>query len=391
MIATKLEAKPAEQFQKEIVSELVHSAGPCITLLLPPYRPGAGESPAALLKTTLHEAAQKLAARKISESQIGELLEPLRQWSHEEESVAGSVSVRAIFRSAGLLHQFELPAPPPRIRACTVGGCFWLRPILNSLALPSHIYVLDVTKKAVALLACSFSEVTGVELPEGTPKTLSSALAFKAPDHDLINRSSAGPSTGAMLGVQFGTGSGRETQRAYLHDFYRAVDRGLNEFLRWSQAPLILAGVDEDAAIYRSISAYPHLLTQSIHGSPGAPLYAAQVLREAHQIALLDVQRRTAQEMASAKERLSPARFSVHLTDILQAAVEGRVNDLYIDENAERSGDFDGKVFGGQVNWHDEDLLNVAAVETLRRSGAVSSLASHLMVGGSAIAAAFRY
>ena len=124
MIATRNEPKPAETLNKEIVSELVHAPGPCVTLLLPPYRPGAGKAPAALLKTALHDAAKELADRKISDQVSNDLLEPLRQWSHEEDSLAGSASTRVIFRSTGLLHQFELPVPPFHVRACTVGGCF---------------------------------------------------------------------------------------------------------------------------------------------------------------------------------------------------------------------------------------------------------------------------
>jgi hypothetical protein len=393
MIETTSETKlTVEPLRKEIIPDLVHTEGPCITLLLPPYRPGEpGEPAAALLKTDLQAAAQQLAARKIAEPLIAELLEPLRQLSHEDESQAGAAFARVIFRSAGVFRQFELPVPPSPTQACTVGGCFWIRPILASLALPANVYVLEVTKQAAALLACSFTEVTAVELPKGTPKTLEEALGFKAPDHDLINRSAAGPSTGAMRGVQFGTGSGRETQHAHLHDFYRTVDRGIIELLRWNQAPLVLAGVDEDVAIYRSVSTYAHLLDQGIHGSPGAAITPTQILRQAHDIVLFDVQRRTALELAASRERLAPARFSTDLHDILRAAVEGRVSDLYLDENGQRLGNFDGKVFGGRINWHDEDLLNVAAVETLARSGAVHSLPSHLMPSVSVAAAAFRY
>jgi Bacterial archaeo-eukaryotic release factor family 3 len=391
MIANKIERKPAEAFEKGIVSELVRAAGPCVTLVLPPYRHGASEAPAAQLKTALHDAAKQLAARKFSELVIGDLLEPLRQWSHEEDSLAGSTNARAIFRSAGLLHQFALPVPPPNRRFCTVGDCFWLCPILNSLALPPHVYVLEITKKAVAMLACGFSDVTSVEFPQGTPTTLDQAMEFDAPDHDLKNRSSAGPSVGAMPGVSFGTTSDREKHRARLHDFYRVVDRGVNELLRWNQAPLVLTGVDEDTSIYRSLSTYPDLCDRSIHGSPGAPMTATQVLSEAHRIALDEIQQRASREMAAARERLAPARFSIHLADILQAAVEGRVSDLYLDEQAERPGSFDGKAFGGTVNWLEEDLLNVAAIETLRRGGAVYLLPSQLMMDGSAAAAAFRY
>jgi Bacterial archaeo-eukaryotic release factor family 3 len=393
MTDTKIETElTAEPLTKEIIQSLVHTAGPCITLLLPPYRPGEpGEPPAALLKTDLQEAAKNLAARRIAEPLITDLLEPLRQLSHEDESLAGSGFSRVIFRSLGLFRQFELPAPPAPVRACTVGDCFAIRPVLASLALPSHVYVLEVTKNAVSLLGCGFTGVAPVDLPQGTPTALDEYLGFKAPDHDLINRSAAGPSTGAMQGVKFGTGSGRETKRAHLHDFYRAVDRGVCELLRWNQATLILAGVDEDLAIYRSISTYSNLLEQRIQGSPGGAIPPAEILRRAHDIALFDFQRRAAFELAASQEHLAPARFSTDLDTVLRAAAEGRVSDLYLDENATRMGTFDGKVLGGSTNWHDEDLLNVAAVETLLRGGAVCSLPSHLMPSGSVVAAAFRY
>jgi hypothetical protein len=386
---TKLTAEP---LRKEIVPDLVNTAGPCITLLLPPYRPGEPSEPAAaLLKTDLQAATRQLAARKVPDPAIGDLLEPLRQLSHEEESLAGTGFGRIIFRSAGVFRQFELPIPPSPEQACTVGGCFWIRPILASLALPSAVYVLEVTKKAATLLACGLTGVTTVELPEGTPKTLDEALGFKAPDHDLINRSAAGPSSGAMQGVQFGTGSGRETQHAHLHDFYRAIDRGVGELLHWNQAPLVLAGVDEDVAIYRAVSSYPHLLEQGIHGSPGAQMTPAQILRRAHDIALFEVQRRVARDLEASKERLAPSRFSTNLDGILRAAVEGRVSDLYLDATAQCVGNFDGKIFGGAFNWHGEDLLNIAAVETLLRGGVVHALPTHLMPGASLAAAAFRY
>ena len=359
-------------------------------MLLPPYRPGEpSETAAALLKVELQQAAKDLTSRRIAEPLIAHLLEPLYQLAHEKRSLTGSGSDRVIFRSQGIFQQCALPIPASPARPCTVGDCFWIRPILPSLALPEHTYVLEITKKAVTLLACGFNEVTRVELPKGTPGTLHEALGFKAPDHELVNRSSAGPSNGTLRGVQFGTGSERETQHSYLHDFYQTVDRGVKELLRSSQAPLILAGVDEEVALYRAISTYSNLLDQGIHGSPGATMTPAQILRQAHDITLFHFQSRAALKEMASKERLAPSRFSTDLDSILRAAAEGRVSDLYLDENGQRRGTFASKVFGGHLNWLDEDLLNVAAVETLRHGGAVYSLPSHLMVG--VAAAAFRY
>jgi len=390
MSQTKIEVV-SEPLSNQIIPDLLHAGGPCITLLLPPYRPGeTRETAAALLKVELQQAAKDLAARKVAEPLIATLLEPLYRLSEDRSSLTGSDSDRVIFRSQGVSQQFAVPVPATPARPCTVGDCFWIRPILTSLALPEHVYVLEITKKAATLLDCTFTDVTRVELPKGTPETLYEALGFKAPDHELVNRSSAGPSNGTLRGVQFGTGSGRETQHAYLHDFYRAIDRGVKEILHSSQAPLILAGVGEDVAIYRAINTYSNLLEQGIHGSPNLEMTPARILRHAHDITLFDLQRRAALQVSESKERLSPGRFYTDLESILQAAAEGRVSDLYLDENGQRMGNFDGKRFGGHTNWHDEDLLNVAAVETLLRGGAVYSLPIHLMTGAVA-AAAIRY
>ena len=71
-----------------------------------------------------------------------------------------------------------------------------------------------------------------------------------------------------------------------------------------------------------------------------------------------------------------------------------RAAQLYLDENGRAAGDFAGKEFGGRNNWHGEELLNVAAVETFRRRGEVFSLPTDLTTRfrlQNGAAAAFRY
>lgn len=55
--------------------QIVASPGPCVTFLLPPYRPGEYSKPAiAFIKSNLHEAARQLAERNVPESLINDLL-----------------------------------------------------------------------------------------------------------------------------------------------------------------------------------------------------------------------------------------------------------------------------------------------------------------------------
>lgn len=388
MIETKV--APAESLQAARIEELAASSGPCITLYLPPYRPGAqAQSMAAMLKTGVQEAVRRLHLLKTSDALIQDLVEPLQRLGQQDDFLAGSHWAHVIFRSPEGLWHFQ--AIEPSSQGVTVGGCFEIRSLLAELHLPREFYVLKLSKKRVALLRCSQLQLEPVEFPKGTPTTLEEATAFKQPDHDLENRSTSGSSPSGLRKVRFGTGSARETQQTYLADFYRAVDKGIATLLHGTPAPLILAGVREDASIYRIINTHPALLVLGIQGSPGAALADADLLRQAYAIVRNDCIDKASAALAEAREEVSPARFSLKLSEILPAAADGRVSRLYVDEFARRFGVAPNLKHDGRSNWGEEDLLNLAAVQTVRHGGSAYSLPSSKMLEGAPIAAIYRY
>ncbi len=381
-----------ESLQLEGIQELLRSPGPCITILLPAYRPGAqAKSMAAILKTDLQDATRKLAARRIPDSALTDLLAPLQQLTEAKEFVGGSHCGRAIFRSPEVFTQFEMIEPmEPAKAALTVGAFFNIRSVLSDLQLPPEFYVLKLSQKQVGLLRCTGFRSEAVELPKGVPHTFDEAMAFKAPDHDLENRSAAGSSIGSMRGVRFGTGSGRETQQTHLADFYKAVDRGVRELLR-AGAPLVLAGVQEETAAYQSVSSYSNLLDESVPGSANTPISEDELLRRAYSIVRSNCVDREAASLIEARERLAPARFSLDLDAVLRAAAGGRVDRLYVNEGAQVYGVFEGERRGSRPDWGEEDLVNVAAVETILQGGRAFALPDAQMPNGAAGAAALRY
>jgi hypothetical protein len=86
---------------------------------------------------------------------------------------------------------------------------------------------------------------------------------------------------------------------------------------------------------------------------------------------------------------------SPHVTEIIPAAVEGRVDVLFVGRDARQWGTFDPESRTVQVHISpqpkDEDLLELAAIETLARKGTVHVLASPEMPEGGAAAAIYRY
>ena len=371
------------------VEELLRSSGPCITILLPPYRPGEpGKSRAGLLKTDLQELAGQLEALGIPEQVSGDVVKPLKELTEDEASSAGSHFGRIIFRSRDAFEQFSLMKP---VKAqMTVGNYFQIRPALDELYLPPEFYLLKLSQKDVELIRCRDFRTERVKLPKGVPETMEDALAFKPPDHDLENRSSAGASTAAMRGIRFGTASGRETQYAYLADFYRMVDRGVAELLHGGNPPLILAGVDEDTAAYRAIHTYPNLLSETIHGSARDASSQQDLFEEVYSIVRADHVDRMAASLVERKERLAPARISMNLELILSAAAEGRVEKLYVNEGAQKMGFLPDAIRSARGR-REEDLLNVAAVETILHGGAAFSLPANKLPDGASVAAVLRY
>ena len=385
-----IEAKvtPSEPLRIERVQDLFRSSGPRITILLPPYRPGEqGKPTAALLKSHLQQVTQQLAARKIAEAVTRDLLSPLEELTRDADLLGGTHFCRAIFRSRDLFQQFDLLGPvAPQ---CVVGSYFHVRGILNDLHLPREFYLLKLSKKNVELLRCADLRAERVSLPKGVPETMEEAMAFKQPDHDLVNRSSAGVSAGEMRGVRFGTSSDRERQRTHLADFYKIVERGINELLHAGRAPLVLAGVDEDTAAYRMIHTYPNLLSQSIHGSPNGSFPEQDLLEQAYSIVRADQIDRSAKALLEWRERLAPARFSMELNTILRVSGEGRIDKLYVSESAQALGAPPDQ--GARSSRGEEDLLNVAAAQTIQHSGQAFALPAHRVPEGAPAAAVLRY
>ena len=85
---------------------------------------------------------------------------------------------------------------------------------------------------------------------------------------------------------------------------------------------------------------------------------------------------------------------SYDLGAVMRAAFAGRVSDLFVAADCERWGRCTA---AGAVHLHDQrlssndDVLNIAIIQTLAAAGAVHVLPQSEIPGKGAIAAAFRY
>lgn len=381
------------QLSLDELKQLGGAAGPCITILQP-LLPAANESKQnkARIKAAVQNAQRILGEKNIGGKPAHELLDPLFNLT-DEVDFSGSYQGVAIFRSPGIIKYFLVSGKLPE--SVTVADHFLVRPLLPVVDAERTFYVLALSQKHIRLLRCAnHSAAVEVPLPDSVPKTLHEDMQSEKPDHVQDNRSTGGPSTGAMKGVTFSTNTDRETKDEYLLHFYQHVDRGIRELLKDTKAPLVLAGVDYEVAIYKKINSYPRLAEDAVQGAPDGLKGG-----ELHKRALEAVQSYFESDLKKAltlfEEQMGGDRATKTVKDIVRGAYEGRVLYLLIAENAEYSGNFDEATHNVQGHKHpmpgDEDLLNAAGLQTILHGGHVFVVPASKVPDGAPAVAVLRY
>jgi len=286
--------------------------------------------------------------------------------------------ILVLFRSPDLFRAFWVGETMKDFVA--VGERFQIRRLLFLLSREQRFYLLALSQKHVRLFRCTHHSAREIQLRGHVPTNLHEWRQTAKPDHVVDNRASAGPSVGSMKGVMFGTSTVREQQDEYLLHFFKQIDKGLHRLLAREVAPLIVAGVEFEIALYRKVNTYPQLTEHAVHGSPDG-LSA----RELHERALTFVKQTFSAPLKKALEDFEEyggtRRASSSLDEILRAADEGRVADLLLREGAERRGSGPG----------EEDLFNLAALRTVSHRGQAFALKASEMPGELDAAAIFRF
>lgn len=371
MIATN--SSLSEQLDIESIRQILRTSGPCLTMLMPPYRPGEqAASPGTLLKSNIQLAAKQLGEHT---SKNGGFLQPLQRLTEDPVFNSGSHESQAIFLSPEFFRHFQLTDTVDA--STTVAGSFLIRPLIPELWRPRVFYILALSKIEAALMRCSGLHAEIVELPPEASK-LTEALELERPDHDLENRHTASGAREAH-NVRFGTGTEQEKERVHLAEFYRQVDRGLQKYLRGPDVPLILAGVEEDTAIYRAVNTHRNLLPVKIEGKRNPSRDPADLLQRAHSILRQDGFETWQKALFTARERTAPGRLATDTDAILNAAFEGRVNQLFVSGAPDRTGVFERGTYRSHGK---EDLLNLAMARTILDGGEAYTLPAAMMPDG---------
>jgi hypothetical protein len=333
--------------QTDIEQLVAARPGPCLSFYIPFYPGGRdAQGDLARLESASKQAHNLLLKRGLRQNEADALLAPLEklpqdneQWRHRGPAIAAFVAPQ-FFRA------FRLP---DEVREdLFVDEHFHLRPLLPLVNSGDRFFVLALSQTSHRLLA---GDNRG--LKEMEPLTLISPRDKPlSPDDDLVADG---------------------TLQTHIQQIARAVE----DRLEGEQAPLILAGGEDVASAYRRVSQYEFLTDEHINGNPD--LWSAH---ELHTRAWPLVEPSLVQNRESHRKRMLLHRDGVArhgLADVIPAAMEGRIDALFIDCSQPHWGhlDSDGKIaLHNQPRPGDEDLVELAVAETLRHRGQVFAVSA---------------
>ena len=363
----------------------------CISIFMPTYRAGAEiQQNQIRLRNLFREAEEKLLASDLRTTEVKALLEPVQGllgnvifWRRQSDGLA-------IFISHDIFRFYCLPIDFGEL--VVIADRFHIKPLLPALRGDERFYILALSQNEVRLLEGTRHSVREIDL--GTiSKSLAEALQYDVPEKEVrfYPTKSGGGERSVMVS---GHGASVEDAKDNILKYFRQVDRGLRDFLRDEQAPLVLAGVDYLFPIYREANTYPRLMEEGIGGNPRG-MGAEQLHTQAWNIVEPCFQKAEIDAVAQYRQSSGTGLTSNDIKEIVQAACHGRIGLLFVAIGHRQWGVVDPDTaevrLDEKIEAGNEDILDFAAIQTFLNGATVFALSPERMPDGASLAAVFRY
>jgi len=345
----------------------------CVSIFIPTERAGgpvdAGEGQIRL-KNSIKEVRQVLEEKDLNTKEIREILEPVEALLEEDQFWRNQSDGLAIYANGKEMKYFTLPV---HFRQQTyVGDHYYMLPVIPYFNDDGRYFMLSLSAQHVGLSECTRHTITEIEVDDLAPGRLEDAVGYDYEEKSLQNRTGQGGDKGAMF---HGQGSGKDDKKVEIEKFFREVDAGIMKVLHDQKAPLVLACVDEYFPVYMKVTSYPHLFDAHVSGNPDEsdPLLLHEESWDILEEHFREERRKKAEQV---QNESAGKKASTDVREIIPAAVDGRVDTLFIEEGKDLFGIYDMErrkielAEPGERVYH-ASLYNMAAVNTLLNSGQV--------------------
>lgn len=257
------QAVTAEELQELLTK--TPDDGPLVSMILPMEVRGPETRQNAIrLKSALKRVRELLAEESEEPEAVDALLAPVEDLVEDDGFWQNQEKTLALYVAPGFFESFMLASS--FAESVSIGPRFQVIPLLHAISQQPSAHVLSLGQNAVGLYHYDRGRLNAVEVKD-LPTDLESALLIdpeqSMQQHAVTNsQAHAGP-----VMSTYGQGGHKDERLGHLKDFLRKVESAVTKHLEGERAPLYLATVEENEALYRQMNRYAHLSEKSLRGS----------------------------------------------------------------------------------------------------------------------------
>ena len=378
-------------------SELANYKAECaVSLFIPRHRGGVEvneQFDRIGFKSILNTVEQQLRERGLKKEVIQNLLKPGFDLIKEEDFWKNQAEGLAVFIANGFFKFIKMPATPEQ--QIVIESTFYVTPLIPILTTNEYFYLLVISKQTAKLFRANAFGMYAVpvEVPQGIEEVKriygSDASTYRSGDSGRRAQATSIP------GQTHGSGGGNPDGKDNLATYFEAVDDILWEkVFNKENVPLLLAGVEYEIPIYKSVCNYHNVWDQALTGSREHQTIPV-LYHDAKELMKPYFEQKQIKALESFGNKSATQLTSSIVSDVIPAAYYGRIAQLFVCKNCELWGTFDE--MSSELQLHDmqmetsEHLIDNAVVKTLATGGEVFLLNRDQMPMGSEIAAIMRY
>lgn len=386
-----------QPFKRNDLNRLIEmQGGPHLSAFLPaPRRIHESEQDRIRVGNLVRQVRGKLREYWMPESDADEFLEPLRMFGSDADLAKPRTRAVALFLCESLFEPFQIDTPIEE--QWFIGRTFHIRSLLPELERLNSYTVLTLSEKRIALYEEKSGRLERVNLDGLNESFADYRRSLTAQPQSQVHSGSV--SLRRKLSAVFhGQGGIPDSEPGELKNYLKHIDNSVHSYLQnHPDTSLILAGVDSLTSTYRSISHCETILRDSLSGNVDH-LSTDGLWQRIREISEREQKRRLVQKANRIREHDVPVETNSEL--IMVAATEGRIDTLFIDQDAELFGMFyaDRGILK-EVNYAptgdpanvSHDLVELAAVQTLKTGGNVHAVSRNEMPVDTRMAASLRF
>ena len=311
----------------------------CVSIYIPTHRSGEhtlkGED-SINLKNQLKEVKEKLEVRGMHGDELKRFIKPVNDlisdstfWRFQSEGLA-------IFISDKFFRKYSVPVSFTEFNYLSTE--FYLKSLLHLFNDDGMFYLLTLKKDEVKFYEGSKFSLTEINVEEVIPSRVEERVGYDYEQKQLQFRTQYGNRGGGSF---HGHGESETSDKNELLLFFQAIDKGIMSKVHdFQETPLLVCCIDYYFPIYKEANTHKYLFQQHISYNP-ADLDEISLHKKARELLKPYFNQHLNTKKNKFMEGLAKGKASTEIEDIIPAAVQGRVDTLFVEKNSDVFGVYD--------------------------------------------------